>query len=87
MKTGYTYITTNRSHTVLYTGVSSDLLSRVQKHRMGVYKNSFTKKYNVNKLVYYEVFPDIRDAIAREKQLKAGPRKKKIDLINKMNPN
>jgi len=86
MKTGYTYITTNKNHTVLYVGVSSDLPGRTHKHKTSFYKNSFTSRYNVNKLVYYEIYPDIRDAIAREKQLKAGSRKKKIELIEKMNP-
>jgi putative endonuclease len=85
-KTGYVYILTNRIHSVLYTGVSSDLGVRMIQHRSGYFKDSFTSMYNVNKLVYYEVFESIGDAIAREKQIKAGSRKKKIDLINRMNP-
>ena len=81
----YVYITTNKMHTVLYTGVTSDLVGRVYKHKKKTFKG-FTAKYNVNKLVYYETFPDINAAIAREKQIKAGSRKDKIELINKMNP-
>jgi putative endonuclease len=85
-KIGYVYILTNRIHSVLYTGVTSDLGIRITQHRSGYFKDSFSSRYNVNKLVYYEVFDGIEDAIAREKQIKAGSRKKKIDLINRMNP-
>lgn len=87
MKQGYTYITTNKNHTVLYTGTTSDLFGRNHKHKIGYYPNSFTSRYNATILVYYEVFPNMSMAIAREKQLKAGSRKKKIQLIEKMNPN
>ncbi len=76
---------TNKTHTVLYTGVTSDLVRRVHEHKHGL-APGFTKKYRVTKLVYYEVADDIRSAIAREKQIKAGSRQKKIDLVNKMNP-
>jgi putative endonuclease len=69
----------------LYTGVTSDLKKRVWEHREKLV-DGFTKRYNVTKLVYYEMFSDIRDAIAREKQIKAGSRQKKIDLIIVMNP-
>jgi putative endonuclease len=86
MNGGFTYITTNKYHTVLYTGVSSDLEVRIEKHITKYYPKSFTAKYNADKLVYYETFWDIRDAVAREKQIKAGSRKKKIALIEKMNP-
>jgi len=79
------YILTNKYHTVLYTGVTSDLYFRVLEHREKVYPG-FTAKYNVHKLVYYEQFGDIYEAIAREKQIKAGSRQKKIDLINSVNP-
>jgi putative endonuclease len=81
----YVYILTNRTNRVLYTGVTSDLVRRVWQHKEGL-SSGFTKKYRVTKLVYYEVFSDIRDAIAREKQIKKGPRQRKIDLINSMNP-
>ena len=83
---GFIYILTNKNNTVLYTGVTSDLNKRITEHRTGRFKNAFTSRYNVTKLVYYEKFMSIEDAIAREKQLKAGSRKKKIDLIEKLNP-
>ena len=78
------YIMTNSRHTVLYTGVTNDLLRRVEEHKNGT-GSAFTKKYNVNKLVFYESGDDINIAITREKQIKAGSRQKKIDLINSMN--
>ena len=81
----YVYLLTNKYNTVLYTGVTSDLKKRVWQHKENLVEG-FTKKYNVDKLVYYEVFADIRDAIAREKQIKAGSRQKKVDLIQSMNP-
>ena len=71
----------------MYTGVTSDLINRCVQQRSKHYPDSFSARYNVNKLVYYEMFGDINMAIAREKQLKAGSRKKKPDLINTMNPN
>jgi len=80
----YVYIITNKIDTVLYTGVTSNLKKRVYEHKAKLV-GGFTKKYNVNKLVYYEVFNDIYNAIVREKQIKAGSRQKKIDLINDMN--
>jgi putative endonuclease len=86
----YVYIMTNKANTVLYTGVTSNLLKRTYEHKAcpgwseGT-RESFTEKYNVNKLVYYEVFDDVQNAISREKQIKAGSRKKKIDLIKSMN--
>ena len=76
---------TNSRHTVLYTGVTNDLFWRVEEHKKGT-GSEFTKKYNVNKLVFYEYGDDIKIAIAREKQIKAGSRKKKFDLINSINP-
>jgi putative endonuclease len=81
----YVYMMTNKNHTVIYTGVSSDLLNRVWKHKNKVY-DGFTKRYNVDKLVYFEGPGDPLDAIEREKQIKAGSRKKKIELIDSMNP-
>jgi len=79
------YIMTNKHHTVLYTGVTNDLQRRVLEHRAGN-GGVFTKKYNVHKLVYYESGEDVNAAIFREKQIKAGSRQKKIDLINSLNP-
>ena len=83
---GYVYIMTNKNNNVLYTGVSSQLRNRVYKHKTNYYPHSFTARYNLHKLVYYEGFPLITEAIAREKQIKGGSRQRKIDLINKMNP-
>ncbi|MBX9851201.1 MAG: GIY-YIG nuclease family protein [Cytophagaceae bacterium] len=85
-KGGSVYILTNKNHTTLYTGVTSDLFSRTVDHREKKHRNSFTSKYNIHKLVYYETFHCIEEAIAREKQIKGGSRKKKPALINKMNP-
>ena len=78
------YIMTNTHHTVVYTGVTNNLQRRVLDHHQG--KTTFTKKYNVTKLVYFECCDDINIAIAREKQIKGGSRKKKLDLINSLNP-
>jgi putative endonuclease len=78
------YILTNKHHTVLYTGVTNDLKRRVYEHREKLIPG-FTKKYNVNKLVYYEITESIEAAILREKQIKGGSRKKKLDLIVGMN--
>ena len=81
----FVYIMTNKANTVLYTGVTSNLLQRVYQHKQKL-KSKFTARYNVNKLVYYEVFDDPYNAIAREKQIKGGSRQRKINLINGMNP-
>jgi len=78
------YIMTNAHNTVLYTGVTNNLQRRVLEHRAG--KSGFTKKYNVTKLVFFECGDDVNVAIAREKQIKGGSRKKKLDLVNGMNP-
>lgn len=83
----YIYIATNQRNTVLYTGVTNNLSRRETQHKEQQDKNSFTAKYNVNKLVYLEEYNDINNAIAREKQIKNLLRKKKIDLIEKINPN
>ncbi|MBN2779262.1 MAG: GIY-YIG nuclease family protein [Bacteroidales bacterium] len=77
---------TNKKKNVLYVGVTSTIKSRIKKHKEHFYKDSFTDKYNCEYLVYYEVIEGIGDAIKREKQIKAGSRKKKIDLINSINP-
>jgi len=81
----YVYILTNAKNTVLYTGVTNNLHRRILEHRSGS-GSEFTKRYKVYKLVYYEAGKDIRDAIAREKQIKGGSRQKKIDLVNSINP-
>lgn len=81
----YVYINTNKWNSVLYTGVTSNLLNRSYQHKNLENKQSFTAKYKVTKLVYYEMFNDINDAIFREKQIKAGSRKKKIELIKSIN--
>ena len=80
----YVFIMTNKYNTTLYTGITNDLKKRVYEHKEKLIRG-FTKKYNVIKLVYYEVFEDPENAILREKQIKAGSRKKKIDLINSAN--
>jgi putative endonuclease len=85
MKPGYTYILTNKNNTTLYVGVTSNLTQGMQQHKEKYYKKSFTAGYNLDKLEYYEAFQLIGDAIAREKQLKAGNRAKKIALIEKEN--
>jgi putative endonuclease len=76
---------TNKNNTVLYTGVTNNIIRRVYEHKEKLI-DGFTKKYNCSKLVWYEIYDDSYNAIAREKQIKAGSRKKKLDLINKMNP-
>ncbi len=76
---------TNRTNNVLYTGVTSNLKKRAYEHREKMIEG-FTKKYNTQKLVYYEVFQDMANAIAREKQIKGISRQKKIDLITAVNP-
>ena len=83
---GTVYITTNILHTVLYTGVTSDLIKRVQQHKFKFYPNSFTAKYNVSILLYYQFYPTIIEAIIEEKRIKGGSRKQKVRLINSMNP-
>jgi putative endonuclease len=75
---------TNKHNTVLYVGVTNDLERRVSEHRLKLLPG-FTSRYNVSKLVYYELFEDIDATIAREKQIKAGSRQKKLDLINSTN--
>jgi len=78
MKNGYVYIVTNKNNTVLYTGVTSDLIKRIDQHKNKAVKG-FTAKYNCNKLVYFEVGNDIEGCIEREKQIKAGYRQKKFN--------
>ena len=83
---GFVYLMTNDNNKVIYTGVTSNLEERVTKHKEKQYPGSFTTRYNIRKLVYFERFDSIGDAINREKQIKAGSRKKKLDLINSRNP-
>ena len=85
-KGGCVYIITNPRHTVLYTGVTSDLIVRMDQHKTKRFSNSFSSKYNCDKLVYYSFYTTIDEAISAEKKIKAGSRQKKIDLINRMNP-
>ena len=80
----FIYIMTNKNNTVLYTGVTNNIQRRVYEHKEKLVEG-FTKKYNVVKLVYYEIFDNPENAIAREKQIKAGSRQKKIDLVNSIN--
>jgi putative endonuclease len=75
---------TNRNNTTLYTGITNDLKRRVYEHKEKIV-GGFTKKYNINKLVYYEMFDDPENAILREKQIKAGSRQRKIEPINSLN--
>lgn len=80
----YIYIMTNNNNTVLYCGVTNDLKRRVYEHKEKLVKG-FTERYNIDKLVYYEVTDDAYSALSREKQIKAGSRQKKINLINTFN--
>ena len=82
----FIYILTNKYNRVLYTGVTNDVERRTSQHKTKNNIKSFTNRYNVDKLVYYETFSNIEHAIVREKQIKAGSRQKKIDLINSINP-
>jgi putative endonuclease len=79
------YIMCNYNNTTLYTGVTNDLKRRVYEHKQNV-KKGFTSRYKLHKLVYFEVTNDIKAAIQREKQIKGGSRQKKVELINKFNP-
>jgi putative endonuclease len=76
---------TNKNNTVIYTGVTSELYGRIAEHKAKFFQRSFSARYNCDKLVWYEVFPTIMEAIDREKQIKGGSRKNKEDLVNKMN--
>ena len=86
MKQGFIYIVMNKYNNTLYVGVTSNLPKRILEHIEKRYENSFSARYNLNKLVYYEQFQMIGDAIAREKQLKAGSRATKLNLIKEFNP-
>jgi putative endonuclease len=81
----FVYIITNLHNTTLYTGVTNNLLRRMNEHKQGT-GGAFSRKYNLRKLVYFEIYRDINDAIYREKQLKSGSRMKKLELIESQNP-
>jgi putative endonuclease len=81
----YIYLLTNKRNNVLYAGVTNDLVRRIYEHKNKLQKG-FTEKYNVDRLVYYEAYADIVDAITREKQIKGWSRKKKDDLVSQLNP-
>ena len=81
----YIYLLTNKHNTVIYTGVTNDLIRRIYEHKNKLQKG-FTEKYNVDCLVYYEIYNAISDAIKREKQIKGWTRKKKNELVNQFNP-
>ena len=83
---GCVYITTNKTHSVLYTGVTSEIITRIWDHKNKTHPDSFTAKYNCNILVYYLSFPHVEEAIAEEKRIKAMNRNSKIKLINILNP-
>ena len=85
MKQGYVYILASDKNGTLYIGVTSDLAKRIYEHKNHTFKG-FTQKYNIEKLVHYEIFDDIYDAIKREKTLKEWKRNWKKDLIEKNNP-
>ena len=85
VKNGYIYILTNQKNGTLYIGVTSDLVKRIWQHK-NKFVDSFSKKYTLDKLVYYETFNDIESAIQREKKLKNWHRQWKINLINENNP-
>ena len=84
-RTYYVYLLASRRNGTLYVGVTNNLSRRVWEHKEGVI-DGFTKEYDVKLLVYYESYPDVRDAIQREKNIKKWPRRWKIDLIRSMNP-
>lgn len=85
MKYYFVYIITNQRHTVLYVGITNDLITRISQHRLGT-GSDFTSKYRISALVHYETFDDVNAAIYREKQIKKFRREKKEALINKSNP-
>ena len=83
---GIVYIITNKSNSVFYAGVTSDLKERMEQHKLKKHPDSFSARYNLDKLVYYETFVTIGEAIIKEKKIKGGSRKKKMDLISSTNP-
>ena len=85
MKDCFVYLMTNKTRTTLYTGITNNLERRVWEHQRKTVKG-FTSKYNIDRLVYYEVYPSPRDAIAREKEIKGWKRSKKNALVESLNP-
>ena len=81
----YVYLISNKNNTTIYTGITSDLKRRIWEHKNKITKG-FSSKYNLYKLLYYEIYNDPENAIIREKQIKSGSREKKIRLIESMNP-
>ena len=81
----YVYLISNKNNTTIYTGITSDLKRRIWEHKNSITKG-FSSKYNLHKLLYYEVYQDPENAIIREKQIKSGSREKKIELIESVNP-
>ncbi|WP_407385119.1 GIY-YIG nuclease family protein [Ruminococcus sp.] len=86
MENYYVYMMTNGNNHVLYTGVTNDLIRRVYEHKNHIDQKSFTARYHVEKLVYYEVFREIKAAIAREKQIKGWNRSRKNKCVEQQNP-
>ncbi len=86
MRSGYVYIISNRICTVLYIGVTNNLVRRIQEHRDNKTVTSFSYRYNINRLLYFEYYERISDAIVREKQLKKWKRSWKLKLIIELNP-
>jgi putative endonuclease len=82
---GFVYILTNKNNSVLYTGVTSDLKDRIKQNKLKKHPDSFSARYNLNKLIYFETLATIGEAIRREKQIKGGSRDKKIALVNSTN--
>lgn len=85
-KTYYVYLMANKHRTVIYTGKSSDLQRRTKEHKMKLSPKSFTARYNVDRLVYFEGYETNEEAVQRERQIKSGSRQKKVALIEKENP-
>lgn len=85
-KGGYVYIMTNAFNSIYYTGVTSDLRHRIWQHKDNFYQNSFTSRYKCYKLVYFQFFPSIEEAIDEEKRIKGGSRQQKVELIGSLNP-
>jgi len=83
---GFVYLLTNKNKSVLYTGVTSNLKARIEQHKHRKHPDSFSARYNLSNLIYYERLDTIGEAIIREKKIKGGSRKKKLDLINSTNP-
>ena len=82
----YVYILSNTTNSTVYTGVTNNLLKRVYEHKQNLDPTSFTARYHIHKLVYYETTSDVRSAIEREKQIKSWSRKRKNQLVDGMNP-